>query len=1705
MDFSNVINRNEPHQRTIIHIDMDCFYAQVEEIRDPTLRSRPLGIQQKNCVVTCNYLAREFGVNKLMAVEEAQRLCPTLTLVNGEDLTPYKQMSQRIFDALLTFTPLVEKLGFDENYLDVTAQVCDRIEKNQYEHFESSAIASSIFPKVEGHIYPENAELLQSCDCGCTQRLAVGTQIAKEIRLALHKQLNITCCAGISYNKLLAKLVGSQHKPNQQTVLCSNYADEFMRNLNSLHKVTGIGQKTESLLLESGIANITELQGCNMDSLRKKFGFETATKLKDLSFGKDVSSVRPSGKPKTIGLEDSCRPISVRRDVEDRFRLLLMRLVEQVAEDGRIPIAIKVILRKFDPQKKTSHRETKQVNILPSLFKSQTGTESGGQKVVLAEGAQEKLLKIILRLFERVVDLTKPFNITLIGLAFSKFQQRKLGSSSIANFLIKKTDLEVQSITSLTNTDVATSSENPTASMPSPNNDEAFRSSPTTFQPSDQFYRRRGTAASPIPMLIDNGSESAATNSDFSDFSETEIEPSPKKSRIGRLLMAKRRCLANSAMYTDTADVASPSKLRVCDLRLNSRDSEKDFITNPTNVPTSTTSSAPSVTFSSTTTASTTGTPLQRFRTIQPPSSLLMKVNRTSAGNRTLTTQRQISSTPSSTTSSPLPSPMDETGSTASTPTSCDIPTTTQTSDSIQSTHLLMGYLENISTASQSVATASNTTTITGNVSNIPCPAGVDTTVFNELPLDVQNELIESWRSSLAAAAVAVANGNIRSTSTTIASGTTHTNQSANAVTAKAGGAATNGSGAQKNTLYRYFLRNKLPLMQNDQECRNFIVKLTRLRFDKYSKIYTPTKQNNVALQEQCTTNSFPGSSEKQLQIPTAFKKAVSNRKRCDHKSTTEPVLNNLPKGFDISYTWCKPLRVRVKRINAVTHQIEKAEREIVQNMRRTKKDEELKTRHTMKKGMHMKTPKESSSFSKVIAANHQILKENMGLANVVLTPHLRKRLNKLSLSKCSSDRTKIDNSFTKNHSRFSLVRNSVISDDKHKEDLSHTNSKERRSLKTAINDPDLIEELICSNDSEEGHDNTIQVKKPKTTHKFFHRVPEGKVRLRKKCAKPQNIFDFLSESDTSESEVAKHGDPAADVIKKLISEGKVRVATNQKGTGRPILKRGILKAGRKKREVNKNKTCKEKRNKTNNAVNNKPSKISETLDNYDVGATLPPPSGLEDQYVSMANYDQQQNILTNIVPGTDEHVRDEGFSRLARSVLLQETRKVENTYKKNFTEQRRLLDAARKFVSTPAANRQSRDLPTSDLSPIKFPSLQNRPVCPSPWRINDDSHLPSIFNFTKNTSCLPTFSSDYIPPTPKKNKSKDSQTCNDSNITPPMPITTRQANSSTVSRNRANSIPSGQLQNTPESENDSNVENMPPTALTVTNNDDNASIFNLRQLPNPRRTLGKRSPLKAINIIEVVSLPSWKKTVNDKVNKEAVSTVTGDVAKNDKSNEEDLFGFEEFLDPNSDGDGEPKKTDVKSLNRPSVNRNLCKKLKDLQKWRPENSTHNNKSVSTKTCDVFDSNGPKQRLINEMLCSTMIDNLNDGKTKGQQNNESLNDISICGNEKATQPPETDFFNDYEPEPTFQKKTTLRTYVRPAKRKRKTRKHFVMFKDSEETNSDSEEEELEHINEEPKKKRHEAHGNGKMNHEMESFVNEFNSMCKDVENYELLVE
>lgn len=216
------------HSRTILHFDVDCFYAQVEEVRNPVLKDKPLGVFQKHIVVTSNYNARKYGVTKCMTITEAKKLCPNLVLVNGEDLINYRRMSQSIFDVVHEYGSAVEKLGFDENYIDVTDLVNTRLSNKTITETEHNF-----------HTYPPNTSV-HECDCGCGERLLEGALIAEEIRKDLFDKLMIKTCAGISHNKLLAKLVGSVNKPNSQTILVAAYDVEFMRSLERLSKITGM-------------------------------------------------------------------------------------------------------------------------------------------------------------------------------------------------------------------------------------------------------------------------------------------------------------------------------------------------------------------------------------------------------------------------------------------------------------------------------------------------------------------------------------------------------------------------------------------------------------------------------------------------------------------------------------------------------------------------------------------------------------------------------------------------------------------------------------------------------------------------------------------------------------------------------------------------------------------------------------------------------------------------------------------------------------------------------------------------------------------------------------------------------------------------------------------------------------------------------------------------------------------------------------------------------------------------------------------------------------------------------------------------------------------------------------------------------------------------------------------------------------------------
>ncbi|XP_063597828.1 DNA polymerase iota-like [Penaeus indicus] len=418
----------DQHQRTIVHLDVDCFYAQVEMVRDPSLQDKPLGIKQKNLMVTSNYVARSMGVKKSMWIKDAVKILPSLVFVDGSDLTHYRQFSTEISAVAQSFTPNVERLGLDENYVDITDIVGDYI--------------SPEYNAVEGHVFGDKEEdnkvLGDPCGCGCLQRLTAGSHLAKKIRQQILETTGITCCAGVAHNKLLAKLISGYYKPNQQTVVFPWQVHDVMESLKQARSIPGIGSTTFKILEDLSISTVQDLQNASLSTLHTRFDEETSKRLKDLSYGIDESLVRKSGKPQSIGLEDAFKKVSSIAEVRIKYHTLLGRLLKLLAEDGRVPGALKVSVRKFDKELRFGHRETKQVPLLASLF-------SPGVKDI-TEKTKSDLMNLIITLFHKMVDVSKPFHLTLVGVGFTKFIERAKEGKAISSFFSKTSKEKKESI-----------------------------------------------------------------------------------------------------------------------------------------------------------------------------------------------------------------------------------------------------------------------------------------------------------------------------------------------------------------------------------------------------------------------------------------------------------------------------------------------------------------------------------------------------------------------------------------------------------------------------------------------------------------------------------------------------------------------------------------------------------------------------------------------------------------------------------------------------------------------------------------------------------------------------------------------------------------------------------------------------------------------------------------------------------------------------------------------------------------------------------------------------------------------------------------------------------------------------------------------------------------------------------------------------------
>nr|XP_033790100.1 DNA polymerase iota isoform X2 [Geotrypetes seraphini] len=407
--------RGIPVHRVIVHIDMDCFYAQVEMIRNPELRDKPLGVQQKYVVVTCNYEARKHGVHKLMSVRDAREKCPQLILVSGEDLTNYREMSYKVTELLEEFCQMVERLGFDENFIDLTEMVERRLRQSQ-----STAIY------VSGHIY--NHQTLNISDV-MHVRLAVGSQIAAEVRETLYSRMGLTCCAGVASNKLLSKLVCGTFKPNQQTVLLPENCQHMMDSLKHLGKVPGIGYKTTERLKSLGLNSLRDLQTCSLPLLEKELGTSIAQRIYMLSHGEDSSPVIPSGPPQSLSDEDSFRKCSTEAEVEKKIEELLMNLLDRICKDGRKPHTVRLTIRQFSPTNKWFNRESRQCPVPTHLIQKFGARNSD---------IVTPLVDLLMKLFRKMINVKVPFHLTLLSVCFCNLKAVSNVKGSIGFYLAKK-------------------------------------------------------------------------------------------------------------------------------------------------------------------------------------------------------------------------------------------------------------------------------------------------------------------------------------------------------------------------------------------------------------------------------------------------------------------------------------------------------------------------------------------------------------------------------------------------------------------------------------------------------------------------------------------------------------------------------------------------------------------------------------------------------------------------------------------------------------------------------------------------------------------------------------------------------------------------------------------------------------------------------------------------------------------------------------------------------------------------------------------------------------------------------------------------------------------------------------------------------------------------------------------------------------------
>jgi len=266
-----------PQPRKIIHVDMDAFYASVEQRDDPSLRGKPVVVAwrgARSVVCAASYEARTFGVRSAMPAVRAERLCPQAIFV-PPDFTRYKAVSRQVREIFSRHTDLIQPLSLDEAYLDVTTT---------------------------------------------HTQLPSATATAEAIRAAIREETQLTASAGVAPNKFLAKIASDWRKPDGLFVIRPHQVEAFLGPL-PVGRLPGVGKVMEAKLTQLGIATVGDLRALDAAELERRFG-RWGRRLHELSLGIDEHAVQPDRPTLQVSAEDTFESDLALEDIAPDIRRL---------------------------------------------------------------------------------------------------------------------------------------------------------------------------------------------------------------------------------------------------------------------------------------------------------------------------------------------------------------------------------------------------------------------------------------------------------------------------------------------------------------------------------------------------------------------------------------------------------------------------------------------------------------------------------------------------------------------------------------------------------------------------------------------------------------------------------------------------------------------------------------------------------------------------------------------------------------------------------------------------------------------------------------------------------------------------------------------------------------------------------------------------------------------------------------------------------------------------------------------------------------------------------------------------------------------------------------------------------------------------------------------------------------------------------------